>query len=402
MNIKSLLIGSAAALVAVSGARAADAIVAAEPEPVEYVRVCDAFGTGFFYIPGTETCLRIGGYVRYDISGGELLDRISATGDETYGKRARFSFQTSTASETELGTLRTFAEIRFQWDTNDAAGGYTNDSEFSVNFAWLQLGGLRIGKDESLFTTFTGYGGNVIEDTLAGGYGPFDTTLISYTYSAGAFTAALSLEQGDDSTYIPGVPGVDAIPGVPGDPIDGGMAAIPAVPAVDPSYSGWGIDDYMPHVVIGLGYNAGNFNIRATGAYDTRDDITDIVGGLNERGGFAGKVRVDYTINDAASIFAMLMYGENSSAYTTWANGAADDETFSVIAGASVGLSEKAVFNFQGQWVEGAPGLDDEWSAVANVAYTLVPGLTITPEIAYYDNGIDDAFGGTLRFERSF
>ena len=59
MNIKSLLIGSAAALTAVSGAQAADAIVAAEPEPMEYVRVCDAFGTGFFYIPGTETCLKL-------------------------------------------------------------------------------------------------------------------------------------------------------------------------------------------------------------------------------------------------------------------------------------------------------------------------------------------------------
>src|ERR1044072_1914001 len=61
MNIKSLLIGSAAALVAVSGARAADAVVVAEPEPVEYVRVCDASGAGVLYIPGTETCLKISG-----------------------------------------------------------------------------------------------------------------------------------------------------------------------------------------------------------------------------------------------------------------------------------------------------------------------------------------------------
>ncbi|MBX4869589.1 porin, partial [Rhizobium leguminosarum] len=64
MNIKSLLLGSAAALAVVSGAQAADAIVAAEPEPVEYVRVCDAYGTGYFYIPGTETCLKIEGYIR--------------------------------------------------------------------------------------------------------------------------------------------------------------------------------------------------------------------------------------------------------------------------------------------------------------------------------------------------
>ncbi len=65
MKIKSLLLGSAAALVAVSGAQAADAIIV-EPEPMEYVKVCDMYGAGFFYIPGTETCLKIGGHVRID------------------------------------------------------------------------------------------------------------------------------------------------------------------------------------------------------------------------------------------------------------------------------------------------------------------------------------------------
>ena len=58
MKLKTLLLGSAAALIAVSGARAADAVVA-EPEPVDYVKVCDMYGAGFFYIPGTETCLKI-------------------------------------------------------------------------------------------------------------------------------------------------------------------------------------------------------------------------------------------------------------------------------------------------------------------------------------------------------
>src|SRR4051812_26392640 len=83
MNIKSLLLGSAAALVAVSGAKAADAVVVAEPEPVEYVRVCDVYGTGFFYLPGTETCLKIGGYVRVDIRGGDYFAFTSNAGEET-------------------------------------------------------------------------------------------------------------------------------------------------------------------------------------------------------------------------------------------------------------------------------------------------------------------------------
>lgn len=34
--------------------------------PVEYVRVCDVYGAGFYYIPGTDTCLQISGSVRYE------------------------------------------------------------------------------------------------------------------------------------------------------------------------------------------------------------------------------------------------------------------------------------------------------------------------------------------------
>ena len=378
MNIKAILLGSAAALVAFSGARAADAIVAAEPEAVEYVRVCDAFGTGYFYIPGTETCLRIHGYTRVDIAGGDLFAATTADDDATYNIRSRFSFRVSTASETELGTLKTYMETRWQYDTNNvdtATGyGYNNASEFSLNFAWIQLGGLRIGKDESLFSTFTGYAGSVIQDTLSGGYGPFDTNLISYTYTGGAFTAAIALEQGVSDLYNP----------------------------TTPTYSGWGIDDYMPHVVVGLGYNAGMFNLTAVGAYDTREDGADLLAIDRLRGGWAGKIRADVTINDAASVFAMLMYGENESAYTTWATGAATDETFSVIAGGSVKLSDKATFNVQGQWADGN-GMDDPWSLVGNVAYSLVPGLVITPEVAYaVDTDGEDAFGAMLRVQRSF
>jgi hypothetical protein len=386
MNIKSLLLGSAAALVAVSGARAADAIVAAEPEPVEYVRVCDAFGTGYFYIPGTETCLRIYGYLRYDIMGGDLYSHTSRTGDETYNKQMRFSFRTSTASETELGTLRTYTETRFNWaDSQDVvpgtfpvttANGYSHGSNVSLNFAWIQLGGLRVGKDESLFSTFTGYAGAVIQDTLAGGYGPFDTNLISYTYNGGAFRAAIALEQGaSDTGYVNGV----------------ALAAT--------ARSGWGIDDYMPHVVVGLGYNAGMVDLSGVFAWDSRDDL-----GAVQYGGWAAKLRADVTINDMASVFAMLQYGENSSGYTTWANGLSTDETWSVIAGGTLNVSEKASINVQGQWVESNTVNSDAWSLVGNVAYTLVPGLVVTPEVAYYDDGSVNGgdFGAQLRVQRSF
>src|SRR5262249_19449400 len=60
--VKSLLLGSAAGIVAVAGAQAADLPVKAKP--VEYVKVCSLYGAGFFYIPGTDTCIKLGGAVR--------------------------------------------------------------------------------------------------------------------------------------------------------------------------------------------------------------------------------------------------------------------------------------------------------------------------------------------------
>ena len=62
--VKSLILGSAAGLVAMSGAQAADLPVKAKA--VEYVRICSLYGAGFFYIPGTDTCIKLGGYLRVE------------------------------------------------------------------------------------------------------------------------------------------------------------------------------------------------------------------------------------------------------------------------------------------------------------------------------------------------
>uniref|UniRef100_UPI00055AD6CE porin n=1 Tax=Mesorhizobium sp. NBIMC_P2-C1 TaxID=1320555 RepID=UPI00055AD6CE len=114
MNIKSLLLGSAAALLAVSGARAADAVVVAEPEPAEYVKICDVYGAGYFYIPGTETCLRVGGYLRYDagfgdigtFDGGRANDRLTGKDQGTWWKRGRFGLKTWAGQANQTRNLK--------------------------------------------------------------------------------------------------------------------------------------------------------------------------------------------------------------------------------------------------------------------------------------------------------
>ncbi len=64
--VKSLILGTAAGLVAMTGAQAADLPVKAKP--VQYVKICSLYGAGFYYIPGTDTCIKVGGFVRAEVN----------------------------------------------------------------------------------------------------------------------------------------------------------------------------------------------------------------------------------------------------------------------------------------------------------------------------------------------
>ena len=70
--VKSLVLGSAAALVAMGGAQAADLPVKAKA--VEYVKICSLYGAGFYYIPGTDTCIQFSGYLRVDVLANSNVD----------------------------------------------------------------------------------------------------------------------------------------------------------------------------------------------------------------------------------------------------------------------------------------------------------------------------------------
>src|SRR3974390_3043167 len=64
--MKRLFLGSAAVIIATAGARPPDLPV--KPKPVEYVKVCSLYGAGFWYVPGTDTCLKIGAFARLDVN----------------------------------------------------------------------------------------------------------------------------------------------------------------------------------------------------------------------------------------------------------------------------------------------------------------------------------------------
>ncbi len=238
MKIKSLLLGSAAAMaVATTGASAADAIIAAEPEPVEYVRVCDAFGSGYFFIPGTETCLRFSGYVRFRVfapsesstlsftpavpavdvigPGGGVIGTIPGTpasrtittsGGDSYFTRVRGRLTLDAKSDTELGELH--GRLRLQAENRSPTG--SADATFGMDQGYLQLGGLLAGYTESawVYSTnggLTGFGGKGIYD---GAYGYQQLNMLQYQFNGANFFAAISLEDdGDGSSWTPNVVG---------------------------------------------------------------------------------------------------------------------------------------------------------------------------------------------------
>jgi hypothetical protein len=191
--VKSLALGSAAAFVGMTaGAQAADLPLA---EPVEYVKVCDTYGAGFFYIPGSDTCLLIGGYVRAEFSVGEVVENdndVKPANNSGFRARARLWFDART--QTEYGTLRSYVRLQFQRDSGGPGGVADNslgsdDSLFDK--AFVQFAGLTAGLTDS-FWDFKPY------PTFAN---PFisDRTLAVLAYTAdfgGGFSASLGIEDG--------------------------------------------------------------------------------------------------------------------------------------------------------------------------------------------------------------
>jgi hypothetical protein len=59
---KGLLLGCSIGLFAITSAQADD--LPFKGKPVEYVKLCSLYGAGFFYIPGTGTCVIFGGTPR--------------------------------------------------------------------------------------------------------------------------------------------------------------------------------------------------------------------------------------------------------------------------------------------------------------------------------------------------
>jgi hypothetical protein len=220
-TIKSLVLGSAAGLLAVGGAQAADLPVKAKA--VEYVRICSLYGAGFFYIPGTDTCVKLGGYLRVESALATNTDfdgRVAGVGAANnrytnyYTSRARQSLDLDTRTATEYGVVRTFATMVFSWTDGSYSGnpanpgatvyqalggagtvspasapqnanpGTVGGASLGLYNAFIQFAGFTVGRAVSQFSApWTNYPGFQNFDGLPGGGGAV-TGVNQFTYTA--------------------------------------------------------------------------------------------------------------------------------------------------------------------------------------------------------------------------
>ncbi|MCG6858319.1 MAG: porin [Salaquimonas sp.] len=61
--MKSLFLASAILLAVANNARASDQVFV-ESEPTENLKPCDTYGAGWYYLPGTKTCVKMNGDTR--------------------------------------------------------------------------------------------------------------------------------------------------------------------------------------------------------------------------------------------------------------------------------------------------------------------------------------------------
>lgn len=392
----SLLATAAAALAPAcsTSSLAADLPIA---EPVEYVRICDAFGTGFYYIPGTETCLRVSGRVRVETHYVDGPDNDEVVDDEDFNNwttRARGYLRADARAQTAFGLVRAYIDWKVTVGPSDFSDNYSSSS-VGTDHAFIQItndwGLFTAGVQDSFFdapfasNTFgvrVGIDDPTTSNTTRG-------TLFAYTRSFGDFSTSVSAED----------------------------------PASNGRRDEGPLDDYegqeMPDLVGNVRYDAGWGAAMLAGVVGQIHD--------NDPGGDGDGVGWAVNAGFNAS-FGWLGagltagYADGRIAYiTTDPGGAGDfdgpegDDTntaWAIRGGLSADITPTLTAYVDGSWttVDTDSGLNDYdyWAVAADLQWTPVSGLMIGPEIAYtsldpaFDDNNTDEWGVMLRVQRDF
>ena len=182
------------------------------------MRICSLYGAGFYYIPGTDTCIKLGGYLRAEtaFNSTHLQRRLRRTVGRTQPpdelllhSRSRQDLTVDTRTATEYGVVRTFFDAIFTWTSGTYAGsrhGWYHvqrggrpglatpltaaslAARVGIYYAFIQFAGFTMGKTVSAFDApWVNYPANNF-DGLVGGSGSING-VNQFTYTASSATA---------------------------------------------------------------------------------------------------------------------------------------------------------------------------------------------------------------------
>ncbi|MCZ8181976.1 MAG: porin [Beijerinckiaceae bacterium] len=395
--VKSLLLGSAAGLVAVAGASAADLGVK-KPTAVEYVKTCPTYGAGFFVVPGTTSCLKIIGRVRLDY----IFDnpRLNTGNGNRFRARGYVGFDHRTA--TEYGLLRTYVRAFFQRE--NAADSTT------LEYAFIQFGGLTAGRVTPIFEhgwnqfyMFSGQGGIGYHSDIS------YTNSIGYTQSfGGGFSATIAIDDSRERRL--GITG-GAIGGTRMPDIVGSLAYDQSWGSLKLSGSVFQVRNANAAVDTKYGFaveGAAKFNLPML----TKGSNIWVAGGYSQGSvsynGFGAFTMGSFTVTPVDAVVA----GGALRLTTSYAFMGAAEVYFTPTISASLG-GTFAEFN-----PSGANNSVRTYSVIGQVAWRPVAGFLIGVEGAYRKLSFDagaatvvntsaggtkrDDFVGRIRFQRDF
>jgi Porin subfamily len=164
--------------------------------PVEYVKVCPTYGPGYFYLPGSDTCVKVTPRVTFDQLFATPVTRAGAVTQP----RTRAYIQADARQMTEYGLVRVYTSLYGEFIGSKAQNeGLTRVSAkntVQADAAFVQFGGLTAGRYDPQIEEAYGYnysqaGAYAVRNPVTDG----PTNGFMYAASLGnGITALVSLE----------------------------------------------------------------------------------------------------------------------------------------------------------------------------------------------------------------
>lgn len=341
MKFKSLILGTASAFMVVGGAQAADLAVA---EPVDYVRICDMYGTGFFYVPGSNTCLKIGARVRFD---GSFSDTAGAGRGYNFVTKGYIS--ATGMWESELGAAKLFIEAEGAFDGVPVG----EDTALKIGDVYGKLNGWLFGRTGSVANVDGWFG------DAGGPRHDYGVNQVSWSGSMGGLGVAIGVEEGsnwgDTWNTLPNLSA--AVWGSAG-----GVTIKATATVADRTFVGGDVFGY------GFNLNAsadmGGIAIRGNVAWS--HDAPALAGGTNSA--FLGAAEGD-VMSALIGIKAPIAGPISLTAGVGWIDQGAD--TTSVEVGLEGNIAANVFARLEGHW--STTGGVDSWDVISRLQWAL-PG----------------------------